>query len=175
MLIKIEDLAPKTHLNFFLPRPLVADNAAAFFRQKDAQTPAPAAALLDIDGVKSCLLTDVLVGVAYNENANKEDVKALVLAELIDYLEEKHPLLPVGENRPDNIELLEALADSFIRPTLNRDKGDVKIISCTDNNLLLQFTGHCAGCPYAQNTLNNVIVRCFKRYVPLLNDIRIKD
>ena len=119
-------------------------------------------------------MTDVLLSIKYTDSANKEDLMALILAELDDYLAAKPEIISLEQ--PDiDLSLFEALADAFIRPTLNRDKGDIKIISYQNNELLLQFTGHCSGCPYAQNTLNNVVAGCFKRYVPQLGSIKVKE
>ena len=130
--------------------------------------------LTPLSDIESCLLTDVLLSIKYTDSANKEDLTALILAELDDYLAAKPEIISLEQ--PDiDLSLFEALADAFIRPTLNRDKGDIKIISYQNNELLLQFTGHCSGCPYAQNTLNNVIAGCFKRYVPQLGSIRVKE
>lgn len=175
MLIKIEDLQPKKLINFYLPKPLVKPNSAALFTRQSTEIPQVIRAILDIDGVEQCLVTDVLVGVRFADSAVKEDVQALVLAELDDYLSDIECQLMETAPVSGSLELLEALADSFIRPTLNRDKGDIKIISYNNNCLELQFTGHCAGCPYAQNTLNNVIAGCFNRYVPALREIKIKE
>jgi Fe-S cluster biogenesis protein NfuA len=66
----------------------------------------------------------------------------------------------------------EALADALIRPTLNRDNGDIVIHGIKDGVMELSFTGHCAGCPYAANTLQNVIMRTFLRYMPQIKEIR---
>lgn len=174
MLIKIEDLTPKPLINFFPPVLIAAKSTALLFSKGETQLPSFAASLLSIDGIKSCLLTDILIGVTFDANTDKEDIKALVLAEIDDYLS-TNPAPLTALYQKENIELAEAIADSFIRPTLIRDKGDIKIISYENNHLLLKFMGHCAGCPYAQNTLNNVISANFKRYLPKLDSIQIKD
>lgn len=175
MLIKIEDLHPKNLINFYLPKPLVKPNSAEIFTSQKMKQPQIVSNILAIDGVEQCLLTDVLMSVRFTDSAVREDVQALVLAELDDYLNDSGYQVLQTTQTPASLELLEALADSFIRPTLNRDKGDIKIISYVNNCLELQFTGHCAGCPYAQNTLNNVIASCFNRYVPTLKEIKIKE
>ena len=173
MQIKIEDLAPKKLINFYPPQAVCLANQAALFLPESSAVPPLARAILEIEGVTGCLVSDVLIGVSFSENANKADLTALVLAELDDYFSAGGEILQVAASQAD-LPFMEALADSFIRPTLNRDKGDIKIISYKGGILQLQFTGHCAGCPYAQNTLNNVIAGCFKRYVPQLNDIQVK-
>ncbi len=173
MQIKIEDLTPKKLINFYPPQAVCPNNQAALFLPKSSAVPPLARALLEIDGVTGCLFSDALIGVSFAENANKEDVIALVLAELDDYFSANGGMLQFETPQVD-LSFMEALADSFIRPTLNRDKGDIKIVAYENGVLQLQFTGHCAGCPYAQNTLNNVIAGCFKRYIPQLKDIQVK-
>lgn len=174
MLIKIEDLAPKNIINFYPPQPLCRQDSAKLFTKPRPENLPLIRALAELPELERCLVSDVLLSLKYADSAHKEDVKALVLAELDDYLSAVPQPLDFGQPAAD-LDFLEALADAFIRPTLNRDKGDIKIISYQNNELLLQFTGHCAGCPYAQNTLNNVIAGCFRRYVPQLGSIKIKE
>ena len=174
MLIKIEDLAPKNIINFYPPQPLCCQDSAKLFTKPLPENLSLIRALAELPELESCLVSDVLLSLKYADSAHKEDVKALVLAELDDYLSAAQQPLDFGQTAAD-LDFLEALADAFIRPTLNRDKGDIKIISYQNNELLLQFTGHCSGCPYAQNTLNNVVAGCFKRYVPQLGSIRVKE
>ncbi len=174
MLIKIEDLTPKNLINFYPSTPLCAENKAQVFVKNDLHMPEMVANILSVDGVQRCFISDKLIGVMFADSANKEDVKALVLAEIDDYFAYNGALIAT-QATSDELQLIEALADSFIRPTLNRDKGDIRLIEYTNGNLVLQFVGHCAGCPYAQNTLNNVIAGCLKRYMPQINSIKTKE
>ncbi len=174
MLIKIEDLSPKNIINFYPPQALCSKNTVKLFNKPFPEDFPFISLLTPLSDIESCLLTDVLLSIKYTDSANKEDLTALILAELDDYLAVKPEIISLEQ--PDiDLSLFEALADAFIRPTLNRDKGDIKIISYQNNELLLQFTGHCSGCPYAQNTLNNVVAGCFKRYVPQLGSIKVKE
>jgi Fe-S cluster biogenesis protein NfuA len=43
-----------------------------------------------------------------------------------------------------------------------------------DSVLNLKFIGHCAGCPFAQNTFNNVVSKELKRLVPDIKEIRLE-
>ena len=40
-----------------------------------------------------------------------------------------------------------------VRPSLQADGGDVKLISVEDNVVKVQLTGACGGCPFSQMTL----------------------
>lgn len=175
MHIKIEDLAPKRIINFYPAKPIAVPNSAFLFTlPTENNLPPLIQNIMAISGIKRCLITDELLAVLYEDIRSKEDIIALILAEIDDYFNENNASFSCMQNL-NNINLIEALADSFIRPTLNRDNGDIKILAYQNDNLTIQFTGHCAGCPYAQNTLNNVISNCLKRYIPKLKTIQIKE
>lgn len=179
MLIKIENLAPKTIINFYTPQPMLSSGLFCLAEHGDSVVDDTISAILQIDGVKRCLLADNAVGVMFDETADAEEIKALVLAELDDFFAEQRTINPeaVQKSKAEKEILVaaEALADSFIRPTLNRDNGDIVITDFADGVLSVKFTGHCAGCPYAQNTLNNVIASCLKKYLPEISSVRMKE
>lgn len=174
MLIKVEDLTPKNIINFSAPvsmiedgvcllRSSAADGDNDFFRE-----------LFDDNGITRCLVAGNLLSVQYANDTDKENIKALVLACMDEYID-CNECFGVCKDSADLSEKCEAVADALIRPTLNRDKGDIVILSVQNGIMEVRFTGHCAGCPYAQNTLQNVIVRTFKRYLPQINDVKLKE
>ena len=167
MLIQIEDLAPKRLINFRLPQPLKSSDEAILFTSAVADLPQPLGNILDIPGVSRCLITAGTLSVAYEKDADAAVIKALIMAELDDYMRAGGRLMHITSNAVSK-DVAEAVADSFIRPILNRDKGDIEIISVTDNCLEVRFTGHCSGCPYAMNTLQNVVDKLFRRHIPAL-------
>ena len=85
------------------------------------------------------------------------------------------PIPAIGESNLALPQQIEALADSFIRPTLMRDNGNIRLITAENTVLQIQFTGHCAGCPYAQNTLNNVIAAALKKYLPQILTVQMVE
>ena len=58
-----------------------------------------------------------------------------------------------------------------VRPSLQADGGDVKLIEVTGNTVKLQLTGHCAGCPMSQMTLKNGIERILKQELPDVKEV----
>ena len=107
--------------------------------------------------------------------ADHEDVIALILAEIDDYIstQPKSIFLPASQHQITV--QAEAVADAFIRPILHRDKGDVEIVSWENNNLYVRFLGHCAGCPLADNTLKNVVAQTLQRYLPDVQKVLLKE
>ncbi len=54
-----------------------------------------------------------------------------------------------------------------IRPTLQRDGGDVVLVDVTEDGIVkVQLTGACKGCPMSQITLKQGIEKYLKSEVP---------
>ncbi|MFW9946026.1 MAG: NifU family protein [Promethearchaeota archaeon] len=60
-----------------------------------------------------------------------------------------------------------------IRPQLQADGGDVEIVEITDDGIVkVRLMGHCAGCPYSQQTLSLGIERAIKQFVPEIKAVQ---
>ncbi len=54
-----------------------------------------------------------------------------------------------------------------IRPTLQRDGGDVVLLDISDDGVVtVQLTGACKGCPMSQMTLKNGIEKFLRSEIP---------
>lgn len=70
-------------------------------------------------------------------------------------------------NKEDVAAILE-----LIRPSLQADGGDVVLVDIDDeNNVLVELTGACAGCPLSQLTLANGVERILKSRIPEINHV----
>ena len=59
-----------------------------------------------------------------------------------------------------------------IRPTLNADGGDVKLIDVSDDGVVkVQLTGACSGCPMSQMTLKMGIEKVLKEEIPEVKEV----
>lgn len=58
-----------------------------------------------------------------------------------------------------------------IRPSLQADGGDVKLISVSGDIVKVQLTGACGGCPFSQMTLKMGIERALKEEVPEVKEV----
>ena len=68
-------------------------------------------------------------------------------------------------------EVEQALAK--IRPFLQRDGGDIKLIDVTDDGLVkVQLTGACQGCPMSQMTLKQGVERALMKEVPGVKEVQ---
>lgn len=63
-----------------------------------------------------------------------------------------------------------ALAE--VRPSLQRDGGDVELVEVTEDSVAkVRLTGACRGCPMAQMTLQMGIERVLKEKIPELKAV----
>ena len=65
---------------------------------------------------------------------------------------------------------VEAALDR-VRPALQADGGDVKLIDASNGTVKLKLTGHCAGCPMSTMTLKMVIEKMLKEQVPEVKEV----
>ena len=174
MVIKVENLIQKNIINFYLPRKITADNHVVITTQEQQPDNPLCHAIWQISGITQCLMAENLLAVKYDDANAYAEIKLLVLAEIDDYIAANGPIIN-STNSLSTIATAEILADSLIRPTLNRDGGDISFVSFNDGIITIQFTGHCAGCPYAQNTLNNVVTKTLRHYIPEINQVQVKE
>ncbi|MBQ9270871.1 MAG: NifU family protein [Alphaproteobacteria bacterium] len=173
MQIKIENFEAKNIINFYLPQNVAPEGTLAVATSvQNSKT--LLGRILQIDGVVRCLLSPMVISVQYSASATA-DTKLLIMAEIEDFYSEQKENTIVEQTPIDELQQAEALADAFIRPSLYRDKGDIVLHSVKNGVIELSFTGHCAGCPYAQNTLHNVVFKTFKQYMPQIYDVHLKE
>ncbi len=69
-----------------------------------------------------------------------------------------------------NIEVQRALEE--IRPFLNSDGGDIKLISITDDkHVTVQLQGACVGCTVNQMTLKAGVETTIKKFAPQIETV----
>ena len=77
--------------------------------------------------------------------------------------------LSIGENIWKEI---EKVLNEKIRPMLQRDGGDVKLVEVTPEGIVkVKLLLACAGCPMAQMTLKNGIEKVLKESVPEVKSV----
>jgi len=62
-----------------------------------------------------------------------------------------------------------------IRPMLQRDGGDVELVSVEEGVVKVRLQGACKGCPMSQMTLKNGIERFIKQEVPEIDRVESVD
>ena len=63
----------------------------------------------------------------------------------------------------------EALSE--IRPFLESDGGDIKLLSINDNIVAVKLMGNCVSCSVNQMTLKNGVEMTIKKYAPQIKEV----
>ncbi|OQY25430.1 MAG: hypothetical protein B6I34_02150 [Anaerolineaceae bacterium 4572_32.1] len=59
-----------------------------------------------------------------------------------------------------------------VRPALQRDGGDVKLVDVVDGEVQVELQGACRGCPMSQMTLSLGIERVLKERIPEVTGVK---
>ena len=80
---------------------------------------------------------------------------------------------PITIATEDIISRIEASLDS-IRPYLEADGGNIKVLEVTeDKTLRLEFVGNCGSCPMSTMTFKAGVEEAIKRLVPEIKNIEV--
>ena len=58
-----------------------------------------------------------------------------------------------------------------IRPLLQRDGGDIELVSLEGNVVKVRLKGACSGCPMSQMTLKAVVEQTIKKELPAIERV----
>ncbi len=60
-----------------------------------------------------------------------------------------------------------------IRPFLQQDGGDIEFVEYTPEKIVkVRLQGHCAGCPGAKMTLENLVEQVLKEVIPEIQGVK---
>ena len=171
-MIEIQETPDNNVINFFPPQPLLKKGSAEFVDTKSIRKSPLAEQIFDIGGIESLFITADMISVTKQESASWEEIKPIILAELMDYLSTGEDI--ITDETPDNNaeEQIKALLNARIRPAVKKDGGDIKFISFKDGIVLVEMQGTCKGCPYAMRTLKEGVERILKTYISEVKEVR---
>lgn len=98
------------------------------------------------------------------------DLEMLVLAETEDFLHTAPQIQTAPIDHTE--EKIRIILKTAVAPLLQRDGGDIELISCTDGIVHIRFLGKCNGCPCAEKTLKNHVEKNLIRYLPEIKEVR---
>ncbi len=177
MLIETQKTADPEVMNFFPPVKLLKTGRAEFIDSKSLRRSPLAEKLFDLGGIKSIFITDELVSVTKTPEADWEDLKPLILAELMDHISlGEETLVNTATDSPqekeDIVGQIIGLLNARIRPAVKQDGGDIVFKSFEDGIVYVEMKGNCAGCPYALVTLKEGVEKILKTYIPEVKEVR---
>lgn len=174
MQIEVQNTPDKNVINFFPEIAISKSNNAEFADSKTLRKSPLAERIFDIGGIKSVFINKEMISVTKEDNASWDDLKALILAELMEFLSTGEEVI-IEKNQPDSpeeiIQKIMGLLDARIRPAVKQDGGDIKFKKYEDGIVYVEMCGACAGCPYALHTLKEGVEKIIKSYIPEVKSV----
>lgn len=173
MIIEIQETPDANVVNFFPPEKLLKEGRAEFVDAKSIRKSPLAEQIFDLGGIKSLFITADMISVTKEESASWEELKPLIMAEIMDYLATGEEVVVKENGEDDNVVgQITALLNARIRPAVKKDGGDIKFVSFEDGIVLVEMQGACKGCPYAMRTLKDGVEKILKTYIPEVREVR---
>lgn len=172
------EITPNPDVLKFLPGGPVSEQALEFRDADEAAASPLAAALFRLDGVAGVFFGPDYVAVTrIAEGPDWSDLKASILAEIMDHFVSGAPLLAAGaeisghaggEDDSEIVAEIKTLLDERIRPAVAQDGGDILFDAFDEETgvLSLRMRGACSGCPSSSATLKAGVEQMMRHYVP---------
>lgn len=175
MLIETQNTPDANVMNFFPDQPLMRKGHAEFADAKTLRKSPLAEHIFDLGGIKSLFITEEMVSVTKEDETSWDDLKPLILAEIMDYLATgEDAVIHHGGSNPADDEIVEkilGLLDARIRPAVKQDGGDIVFKKYADGIVYVEMRGSCVGCPYAMITLKEGVEKVLKTYIPEVKSV----
>lgn len=167
MMIETKKLSSK-QLILFLPTPLPIYGTFYHHNIKTDNSEI-LSALATIDENAELLLTKDFLYIHASSSEKLEDLATLALAELSEHETATVTNAPLSYTK----EKAKIILATIVAPFLQKDGGDIELVSCQSNLLSVRFLGHCQGCPYAQKTLKERVEKNIVLYLPNIKEVTL--
>lgn len=155
--ISVQPTPNPNALKFVLNVPAISRESAVFKSSEPEVPSVPLATeLLKLPSVTEVYFSGYFITVTQSGNADwdalEKDVKAVILDNIQKHdpdFEVKKRSFSAGNKPAGEIGKIEDILDRTIRPALQRDGGDLQIISLEDKVLTISYQGACGCCPHA--------------------------
>lgn len=176
MLIETQETPDRNVLNFFPPVRILKSGTAEFVDAKSLRKSPLAEQIFDLGGIKSLFMTAEMISVTKEDEADWEELKPQILAEIMDYAAlGDEAVIETPETAADETDVVNriiGLINARIRPAVKQDGGDIVFKNFADGIVYVEMHGNCAGCPYAMITLKEGVERVLKSYIPEVKEVR---
>ena len=173
MIIEIQETSDSNVINFFSPQPLLRKGTAEFVDAKSLRKSPLAEQIFDLGGIVSLFITPEMISVTKKEETSWEELKPLIMAEMMDFLSiGEEAIVPETGNEDDVLKQITSLLNARIRPAVKKDGGDIKFLKFEEGTVWVEMQGSCKGCPYAMRTLKDGVEKILKAYIPQVLEVR---
>lgn len=173
--MKIEfEVSPDENIMHFYPqsRLKIRQNCECVDHKTLRRSPL-AEKIFDLGGIKSVVLTPDCVSVVKESERDWQNLKPLVLAEIMDFAVSGEEAVIAKDEVDEDFVLanIKSLLEARIRPAIKKDGGDIVLRSYNDGVAYVELQGKCVGCPYAQRTLKEGVEKILKTYIPQIKAV----
>lgn len=176
MLIETQETPDRNVLNFFPPVRILKSGTDEFVDAKSLRKSPLAEQIFDLGGIKSLFMTAEMISVTKEDEADWEELKPQILAEIMDCAAlGDEAVIETPETAADETDVVNriiGLINARIRPAVKQDGGDIVFKNFADGIVYVEMRGNCAGCPYAMITLKEGVERVLKSYIPEVKEVR---
>ncbi len=142
-------------LKFVLNVPVKTTDSAIFRTSADALTVPLAAALIKLDHVTEVYFSGKFITVTQNGEGDWDAMERSIKDAILQNIAGHNPAFDIvapkaggGEALSGELARISAILDSTIRPALQRDGGDLQVVSLEGNVLTISYQGACGCCPH---------------------------
>jgi Fe-S cluster biogenesis protein NfuA len=177
------EATPNPNVLKFLPGRDVLGEGTREFTLEQASASPLAEALFDLNGVQRVFYgQDFLTVTKATDNQDWKELKAPILAAIMEHFTSGQPLLREGQDEAVShdedgvyegetaqvVAEIKDLLDTRIRPAVARDGGDILFnrFDAGTGVVYLHMRGACSGCPSSSATLRSGVENMLKHYVP---------
>lgn len=173
MLIETQLTKDTNVINFFPPAPIAENGVTEIKDSKSVRKSPLAENIFDIGDIRSILITPDMISITKAEDADWEELKPLILAEIMDYISTgAHLAAKTSAVETDElVKQITSLIDARIRPAIQQDGGDIVFKKFENGIVYVSLQGNCVGCPYALVTLKEGVERIIKAYIPEVKSV----
>ena len=178
MIIETQNTPDINVMNFFPPEKLLKSGSAEFVDAKSLRKSPLAEKIFDFGGIVSVFITSDMLSVTKESEAQWDDLKPQILAEIMDYLSTGEDIvIPAAENPAEDevVKQIQGLINARIRPALKQDGGDIVFRKFESGIVYVELQGNCSGCPYAAVTLKEGVEKILKTYIPQVKAVKNFD
>lgn len=165
-------------LKFVVSNPLIKNGQTANFERVEDTEEAPIAhKLFDFKFVEGVFIGANFITVSKSADFQWEEIIPQVKSFLKGYFASEQPIVsgslaeapsmqPSDEDEDETVKLIKEKLETYVRPNVARDGGDIVFEAFEDGILKLRMLGACSGCPASTATLKAGIETLMTRMVP---------
>ena len=178
--INIEN-TPNPHARkFVLDRQLIASGAKVSYRQpKECEHIPLALNIFDVEGIKQIHFFQNNLTISKAINKTWDEIEPILVTLLKSMIPAHNPDFEM-KNRPskdhftDDMKLIDKILDDSIRPYLQADGGDLRILQMEKNILTVTYEGACGSCPSSEaGTLQAITNVLREKFDPCIEVVTI--